>query len=266
VKKLTIFSAVFLLLSHNAIASPAGPVVSDRWGKTLIAIEFNEVFDRDLDAQDSSFTTYQIDELNQIYGVIGYQLYNADDFNISGYIKLGTAEITLEGANTQSVFPEKHEYEWGFLYGGGLNATFSHFGNMDIIVDAQYQRWQASLEKIEINDQEAILTEGKPDILYQEFQTAVLGQTFFDVGQGVDRFTIAPFAGIAASWIKIDTGDATYNTNSQSVKNLNTSAEQDDLISIVFGTELFAEGNFRFKVDGRYLAEEALSLSGQYEF
>ena len=226
--------------------------------KYSVSYEDNFIFDRDLETSGTT-TDAEVDATHQSYGKITVGL--MEHFNV--YTKLG--------ASTQSdykfVRPAIFEYETdaGFLWGLGASGAYKFSEGWKVAGDIQYNAWTADVDKVRYVGESASNIKN-PEITNQEFQVSGVILKDFEISDW--KTVVTPYVGV--SYLYFDTesdGTITFDIPSSATSiSDNWSVEGDDIINVIVGINAKAEENWNLYVEGRFIAETAISGGLTYAF
>jgi hypothetical protein len=258
-------SAIFTSVPSFAYASGIGDNIKPLGNlKVSVTVVDNIIFDKDYEG--IATIEANVDKMNEAYTKISLGL--GDYFNI--YTSLGAvtvAELTKELAGIY-----KHEYKTksGFLWGGGINAVFPIEEICFIGVDTHYIGWKADVDEVIDGGEKATNVAGKYE--HYEIQgTVYLGKRFdirgkFDYRGGSATVSLMPYIGGMYNYSKIDSdSDITWETTTTSVSTRGE-IKNDDKFGAVIGISMTVAESFLFNIEGRFIAENALTVSGSFRF
>ncbi|MDL1980949.1 MAG: hypothetical protein LWX02_05655 [Deltaproteobacteria bacterium] len=256
-------------------------------GKFSLGLEYDEVFDRDMDWKSGSLAATalgvtvsfplplpvdSIDDMeidsNRIFlkGTLGLHP------NVDMFVKLGMAS-----ANWEAKYGEKLEFEddWDFAWGVGAKVKiFETPGGLRFLGDAQYLRYkvdgdfkidgkdvdQELLEELRLVDPSATFSSDS-ETKIEEWQVALyVNQTFGN---------FSPYAGVKYSDFEIDSeleGSGQLWGIPYSLK-LQGDAEADDNFGIFLGTDIYLIPNLlSINIEARFIDETAGTFGLTYRF
>lgn len=255
-------------------------------GKFSLGLEYDGVFDRDMDWKSGSLTVtalgvtvtedlgdsledMEIDS-NRIFlkGTLGLHP------NVDMFVKLGMASANWEAKG----FPdEKFEFEddWDFAWGVGVKVKlFETPGGLRFLGDAQYLSYkvdgdfkidgkdfdQGILEELRSMDPTATFSSDS-EVEIEEWQVALyVNQTFGN---------FSPYAGVKYSDFEADSelkGSGQLFVTPYSLK-LKGDAEADDNFGIFLGTDIYVIPNLlSINIEARFIDETAGTFGLTYRF
>ena len=263
-------------------------------GKFSLGLEYDGVFDRDMDWKSGSVTStgpgggtvteslpderesiqdMEVDS-NRIFlkGTLGLHP------NVDMFVKLGMASTNWEAMLKEPEYPdEKFEFEddWDFAWGIGAKIKiFETPGGLRFMADGQYLSYKVDGDvKVDGKDLDQLILEefrlwdpmatfsSDSEIEIKEWQVALyVNQTFGN---------FSPYAGIKYSECDVDfelngSGQLSGDPYSMKVKG---DAEADDNFGIFLGTDIYVIPNqLSINIEGRFLDETAGTIGVNYRF
>lgn len=262
-------------------------------GKFALGLEYDGVFDRDMDWKSGSLTetglggTYtdpmpypgdSIDDMeldsNRIFlkGALGLHP------NVDIFVKLGMASANWEAKYKEPGYPdEKLEFEddWDFAWGIGAKVKiFETPGGLRFLGDAQYLSYKVDgdfkidgkdldqdiLEDLRSVDSNATFS-ADSQVEIKEWQVALyVNQTFGN---------FSPYAGVKYSECDVDVefkGSGQFLGDTYSLK-VEGDAEADDNFGIFLGTDIYVIPNLlSINIEARFIDETAGTFGLTYRF
>lgn len=263
-------------------------------GKFSLGLEYDGVFDRDMDLKSGSVTSTgpgggtvtepmlapgeSIDDMeidsNRIFlkGTLGLHP------NVDMFVKLGMASANWEAMSKEPGYPdEKREFEddWNFAWGVGAKVKiFETAVGLRFLADAQYLSYKVDgdfkkggkgfdqfvLEKLRLYDPMATFSSDS-EIEIKEWQVALyVNQTFGN---------FSPYAGVKYSECDVDfefKGSGQFLGNPYFLK-LKGDAEADDNFGIFLGTDIYIIPNqLSVNIEARFIDETAGTIGVNYRF
>ncbi len=252
-------------------------------GKFSLGLEYDGVFDRDMDWKSGSVTMTipsgtntesfpspgdSIDDMeidsNRVFlkGALGLHP------NVDMFVKLGMASANWEAKG----FPdEKFEFEddWDFAWGVGVKVKlFETPGGLRFLGDAQYLSYKVDGDfKIDGIDLEEVFQLMDPtfsadsEVEIKEWQVALyVNQTFGN---------FSPYAGVKYSEYDVDfefKGSGQFLGDPYSMK-IEGDAEADDNFGIFLGTDIYVIPNLlSINIEARFIDETAGTFGLTYRF
>jgi len=258
-KAIAMFFIIQLCTAPVSFAAPVVDSVEPLGNMNYsVSAEHNFIFERNLETS-GSITEAENDDTNQAYGkvTIGIQ----ENFNCYG--KIGT----VLASKYKFIQPTMHEYETdtGLLWGAGFTGLYEFEAGWKVAGEVQANFWYADIDELRYAGQTASNI-SNPEVKNHEIQaTAVLIKDFILETQNM---TVSPYVGVGYQYFKTETDDSvTFNIPSQVASISNSwDIENDDVINIVTGITVMAMDNLKFYVEGRFLAETAITTGLTYLF
>jgi hypothetical protein len=258
-------------------------------GKFSLGLEYDGVFDRDMDWKSGSLTVTGPDgtvtesfpfpgdriedmeiDSNRVFlkGALGLHP------NVDIFLKLGMADANWEAKYNEPGYPdEKIEFEddWDFAWGIGAKIKiFETLGGLRFMADGQYLSYKVDgdvkdfdsdvLEELQLLDPTATFSSDSETEI-EEWQVALyVNQTFGN---------FSPYAGVKYSEYDLDfefkgSGQVLGNPYSLKVKG---DAEADDNFGIFLGTDIYVIPNLlSINIEARFIDETAGTFGLTYRF
>lgn len=251
-------AAIFILSSFNlSYAAGLGPIRPLGNMKLAAGVENDFVFSRRIKAV-TDVTGGEIKESNNNFLLLGVGV--TDYVNI--YAKLGAGNLSEQlkwsGISSQQAI----DYNYGFIWGVGMNALYEFKNNFGLGLDTQFNMGTNKAKSISgTSDPEFI--DGRGPITTYEFQIAPYASYDFKVN---DNLKIMPYLGGYYSFYKIHKGilfadyaNDEFSTEDEKVRTKNK-------VGPLVGIESMFFNRVSFKIEGRFVAETAISTSLTYNF
>ena len=261
-KKLLMASIIAVVLSIGSLANAAG--IGDTIeplgnGKVSVSIINNNILEKDYEPS-GNVTKANLDEMNETYAKIAI---GAGD-NLNLYVMLGminSAELTEDWTQASTNYTTKFETDSDFLWGLGSSSAYE-FGNKYFIgSDFHYIAWEADVDKIEESGESATNIKGGYE--YYELQGSIYAGKRFESSPEI---SLIPYAGFFYNYSEIESdGDITCETTTAYYTHKGD-IENDDKFGIMLGANMEIAKSFLLNVEGRFIAEEAFTISGTYKF
>lgn len=263
-------SALFVLLlfqSATVFAAPAGS------GKTLaqrdyaIGFEYNTIFEKEMKpVNPAEYTDSLIKGSDQFSGTLTYGFFNNGRFSMDVSGKVGVADLSIQSTDTTFFRTEKIEYEQGFLWGAGGRVAYQFKNQLSVSLNGQYNQWHADFNEIKYNGETGYNVLGSNKARVTEFQAAVL--LTWEVKNKQTGLTFVPYAGPSLNITDVHTGDLSYETNTITSSTLDAGMKRaSDPYGLIIGLEIYGfNEHLKLSIEGRFLYEEALTLSLHYNF
>lgn len=247
-----IFMVLLFITSPKSFAASMGDAITPiEQGKLTATVEYTHVFERDGDVAG-----WEFDEYDQIYANIAYGVANA----VKIYTRLGIADMSLNGVTSLQESTEQ-EYDFGFLWGGGISGNLKLENNWFIGFDAQFTRWDTDIDSASVNGVSAISLSG--DIKNQEWQVALYGGKNIEIGIGQTIFT--PYIGIKLALVKTDVDGVTYSTPTSAYA-LSGTLKNDTKFGVSPGANLKFNDNIKANIEGQFVDETGVTVGLTYKF
>ncbi|MBI1979755.1 MAG: hypothetical protein HY593_00250 [Candidatus Omnitrophica bacterium] len=262
--------AVTLLSNSYLHAASVGSGRTIPQGQLAVGAEYNHIFDKDMDPKTKGLDGYdsmEIDESNQVYGVISYGLFQNDRLAADLSVKLGAGDLVTQGVDGTFFNKERIEYDMGFLWGIGGKVGIQFDKGWSLSLHAGYDAWESDLDSITYSGEKAFNVEGAKTAKVSEFQAAILFNFHLDMKES-NGMVFVPYVGPVFDWMRVKTGRISYETASFTSTNTATGAKDaKDNVGVVVGADVFCFNDaLKLNVEGRFISEEALSVSLRYRF
>lgn len=235
-------------------AGSLGPIEPLGALKPAISVEYNGVYDRDLE-ESGTMTGGEINASSQFYvqGALGL----ADWANI--YARLGTANLEQK-INWNNGRNQTIKYDYGLLWGVGGNALHNLGNNFGIGGDMQFNMWFTDADSISGTNSPTFTDKGS--LKNYEFQTAAYFTYIYEMGAASK---IVPYLGGYYSYFKanIDKSIVFQDNDTQYTAD---DSKGDDLFGLLVGTDVSFNENMSFKLEGRFIAETAFTAGMTYKY
>lgn len=247
------FVASICPLASALSVGPIEPVGNLKWS---LSAEDNYTINRDLEIT-GTLTKAETKNINQAYAKFTIGL--GEYFNLYGKIGASTGSkysFTDAGTNID------YETDTSLFWGVGGTGTYKFAQTWKLIGDIQYNAWDENVDKATYGG-----TAGSgitnPGIENQEFQATALVAKDFTLGTGT---VLTPYVGMAYVYYKTETeGTITYTVPTGTVTN-NWSLEGNDSVSAIVGLKAKLNNNWNGYIEGRFIAENAVSGGLSYNF
>ncbi len=266
-RKIILISLFIFVLSLPSIGKAAtvgnSAETQGGLGKYSIGIEYDSVFSRNLDDQDSNAVT---NDITGNYGAVLVRGAVGVHTNVDLFLKLGmaNANVTVNYPTSSSV--RKVEYEGGYkfpAYGIGAKAKlFEPMEGLRVMGDAQIFYTEVD-NTIKVDGKEyktynPSTSSYSSKSKFQEFQVALY------VNQTMGQFS--PYLGIKYSDLK-GTVENNFTYTTGSTGSGRGDVKGDSNFGIFLGTDIYAISNqLSINVEGRFLDEIAGTLGLNYRF
>lgn len=236
-------------------------------GKFSLGLEYDGVFDRDMDwdsgsmtiigqqvesfpAQGDSVEDIEIDS-NRVFvkGTLGLHP------NVDIFVKLGMAGANWEAKYKETGAPdEKIEFEddWDFAWGIGAKVKiFETQGGLRFLGDAQYLAYKVEGD-VKLAGEKIPFADSETEI--EEWQVALyVNQTFGN---------FSPYAGVKYSDLEMD-----WELDLAGILKIKGEAEADDNFGIFLGTDIYVISDLlSINIEARFIDETAGTLGLTYSF
>ncbi|MDD5634198.1 MAG: hypothetical protein PHW46_02865 [Candidatus Omnitrophica bacterium] len=251
-----------VMTTVHARASSVGSPETQGQGKVATAVEWDYIFDRDLDfikaARPSGHENdrplnFRIDKGYNLAGKISYGLFKTMDI----YIKLGIANYSLKGdvfiGDTKKV-EEKLLARNAFLYGGGFKLAYELKDGWIVGCDAQYLTSDHELDFSATSIPSGTVTTAKYyDCWIQEWHAAPY------IAKRISDFAL--YAGGRYSDLRLS-----QKNPSDPRRWDNLIFDADYNIGVFTGIDWKFRDSFKLNVEGRFVDETAMSVVATYIF
>ena len=251
-----------VITTVSARAASVGSPKTQGQGKVAAAAEWSYIFDRDLDFikatrppghDNDKPINFRIDKGYNLVGKISYGLFNVMDI----YIKLGIANYNLKGdvfVGDVKKVEEKLSARNAFLYGGGFKLAYELKDGWIAGCDAQYLTSDHELDFRATSIPSGAVTSAKYyDCWIQEWHAAPY------IAKKIADFT--PYVGGRYSDLRLSQRKP---NDPRRWDNLIFNADYN--IGVFTGIDWNPGNSFKLNVEGRFVDETAMSVSGAYGF
>ncbi|MBI5614247.1 hypothetical protein HY947_04950 [Candidatus Gottesmanbacteria bacterium] len=232
---------------HRADAAPVGnianPVLEKGEHGIKIGVDNDFVFKRELDVPDESVEleadfhsaklSYTIAEKADVYVLLGM---------------MNNALVSATDGSTEVLYDVDSSFTWGV---GATLLAYETEGGFRAGIDGKYRSASPEVSKVTVDGTDYSLTDSEAE--YSEWQVA------FAVSQQMGKF--APYAGVKYSDIKTKAkatvSGTLYETEERGSKNT---------VGPFVGLSFLPNENISLNVEGRFVDEEAVSVSLAYKF
>jgi len=259
--KIIIFVAVALLVIAFAgigYASSLGPVEPLGPMKVGVGVEYNGIYSRDLDiSQSEGVADDEVKLSNQGYVELAMGI--TDWCN--AYARLGTANMK-EKINWDFGRNQTINYNNGLLWGIGSNALYNMGNNFGIGGDIQFNMWFTDGSSVSGSNSPTFTQKGSLSVT--DFQTAIyLTYTYEPPGT---TSKIIPYIGGYYSRFNIHWRKSTIYTDGTYIYTSEGNTRSKDDFGALVGINIPVSENFSYKLEGRFIAENAMSIGAKYKF
>lgn len=226
-----------------------------RWN-FAVSLEDDLIFKRDLETT-GSLEEAELENANRLYANLMLGL--SDYYNL--YTKLGI----ITGSEYHFAAPTVIDYETdpGFFGGLGMTGTYEFAGGYKLAGDVQVNAWVVDANSVKRAGSSATSLSGTQINNYELKTSALLLKDF---NLPTHNVIVTPYTGIGISYFKTETdGTISYIINPFMYSN-SWSLGSDDIFSIITGLSAEVADNWKVSLEGRFLAETALSGSVTYLF
>jgi len=218
--------------------------------KYAISVEDNFIFGRDLEA-DSGKTEANTDDTQQVYGKVTFGW--TDNFNV--YTKLGSVLSSKYRFATPSTF--EYETDAGLLWGVGMTGMYEVMDDFKAGAEIQFNSWEVDVEEVRwVGVPGTSIT--NPQINNYELQ--VTGVLLYDYALPDIKTVLSPYVALGYQYFSSETDDTiSFSTATQGNTTDNWEVENEDVFLIVTGINVKYMDNLKLSLEGRFMAETALS-------
>lgn len=246
-----------LVCFNFSYAADLGPIRALGNKKICIGIENDYVFSRPLKAK-VDIVGGKIKESNRNSMLLGLGV--TDYFNV--YTRLGggnlSENVKWAGGPEQTI-----DYKYGFIWGVGVNASYALKNNFGLGLDAQFDMASNKAKSISGSSDPVFDDGGKGTI--KIYETQIAPYLTYDI-KIKDDIKIMPYLGGYYSFYNIykgiafvDMEDNFFTTEDEKIRNKNK-------LGVLGGIEISFLKRLSLKIEGRFLAETAVSTSLKYKF
>ena len=255
IKIFIVAAIVFIGVDVACYAGSIGPVEPLGPMKVEISGEYNEIFGRDLEISDD-VTGDEVKSSGQGYVELALGL--TDWCN--AYARVGFAnlkeEINWDFGRNQTI-----QYSNGFLWGIGSNALHDIGNNFGVGGDIQFNMWFADGDSISGTNSPTLTQKGS--LMVTDFQTAAYLTYTYE--HDMD-YKIIPYLGGYYSRFNIHYRENTIYTDDTYIYTAEGDTKGKDNFGVLLGINIPVLKNFSYKLEGRFIAETAMSVGAKYRF
>lgn len=245
-----------LSLAFSVQAAQVGSMVSvplDIMEEERLSINAEGSVISEIDLDTKNGISSSVDESTQIGLKIAYGITEG----VSFYGKIGMADWSIKNST-----PMTTEYENAPYYGGGISYMYRSESNVIVGGDIQYiMQSEVNVDSITYNNTAATNITGL-DGDFTTMQISVL--LGYDLVLGEDM-NIVPYGGITYSQFEYKSQAGSFTAGS-TINQAAQSLDSDDILGFVIGTSLKMGNNLDVNIEGRFVAESALSIGFNYRF
>ena len=244
-------------MSGICYAAGLGPVEPLGAKKCDIGVEYNAIIDRDLDTSGGVKKGNDV-ESSQAYAKMIFGV--GDYFNVYG--KLGAADFE-EKITWKSDYDNRSQtldYGSGRLWGVGGNGLYDFGNNVGVGGDVQFDMWFNEIDSVTATNVTAFSDAGS--LKNYEFQASLYTTYTFTPAED---FKFIPYAGGYYSYFKSAVGDAIKYADTMYNYTL-VDLEGEDSFGLLVGANVAALKNFSLNIEGRFIAETAVTAGLSYRF
>ncbi len=264
-KKLLATGTAIIALAICSVANAAGigdsiePLGKEKGSISLIN---NTVLDRDYEPT-GTFTKVNLDEMKETYAKITVGV--SDDLNLYGILgKINFAELTADWTEASVDYITKFKMDSDFLWGMGINNVYKVEDEsfIDFIgTDLHWMGWETDIDEIDLNGTSATNIKGTCE--YSEIQGAMYIGKHFDFSSEI---SYKPYMGALYNYSKIKISPApTYTAGGSNYTHV-VSIDNADKFGVALGTNVEINKSFVFNIEGRFITETAMTISGTFKF
>jgi hypothetical protein len=258
--RIVLTGAILLVLAcfNFSYAASLGPIRPLGHMKASIGLEEDFVFSRPLKAKvDITGAKIKNSNSNSLLLALGITDY------VNVYTRLGGTNLS-ENLKWSGGAQETIDYQYGFLWGVGANASYTFKNNFGVGLDVQFDMTSSKPKKISGTNSPAFAEGGKPTV--KTYETQIAPYLTYDI-KVKDNLSFMPYLGGYYSFYNIykgvafvdSTGPGQYTTEDEKIRNKNK-------LGVLAGCEILFAKQLSLKIEGRFLAETAISTSLNYRF
>lgn len=227
--------------------------------KLIIDVTVSKIIGREL--SNSNSDSNKLSGGDEEYVRLSYAY--SDSFQ--PYLKAGSSYLEQESKNEDISGMGKrdleYEYDRGLGYGGGVCGIIPLKDSLFFGYDGQYVISGHDIKNIVHSGEDAAQEEGK--IRFKDWHTALYLANDFDISRNL---IITPYAGLRYSKADLDIKkNIRYVVSEGAVESTGTTESENNL-GIFAGIDSSFYDKFNLGVQGRFLDETAVSLTGKVKF
>ena len=255
-KRALIFMVIGLVcVSMAAVcrAGGSGPVEPLGTAKFALSGEYNGVFDMDL-KKNGDITGGEVEESHQGYAKLAVGV--SDNVNL--YARLGAANLEekLKWNNSTS---HTIKYDNGLLWGIGGNGVYDFGNNFGIGGNLQLDAWFTDADSISGDNSPTFVNKGS--LNNYEFQTSLYLKYTYNLG-----VKLTPYAGGYYSYFNSKIDKTIRYQDSNATTYTPGDMKNDDNFGLLAGVDIAATDKIVLNVEGRFIAETAVTGAVSYKF
>lgn len=249
---MVIVGAFLMVFAATALAASLGDAVTAlEQGKVSITSEYTHVFDRDFNEASE-----KVDKYDQGYLNIGYGITE----NLKLYTKLGIADMNIKGETSLNE-TTKEEYDFGFLWGGGISGNIRLQSDYIVGFDAQYTAWNTDFDAITVNGEAGTKLAGKLE--NSELQGTLYAGKEICIGNSDKK--LFPYIGIKLARFESECKGLSFETSTTAYVGTGTS-KNDNSLGVVVGASLKMSENLKANIEGQFMDETGVTGGLTYIF
>ena len=251
--KRALFVFLFMLLCSTPLVF--GAAITDSMEplgnmKYAVSVEDNFIFERDLDTEGGK-TEAITNDTHQIYGKITFGW--TDNFNL--YTKLGSVLASKYRFTTPRIY--KYETGAGFLWGVGIAGMYEIMDNFKAGADVQFNSWQVDIDEVTwVGVPGLNITNTK----INNYELQATGVLLYDYAMPDIKTVVSPYVALGYQYFNTETDSTiSFTTANQGSATDDWDLDNEDVFLVVTGVNIKYMDNLKLSVEGRFIAETAIS-------
>jgi len=229
---------------------PLGPM------KVSITAEDNDIYKMNLISPgDPTITDIHLKTSNQGYAELALGITEWNNV----YMKFGTANLSY-WINSDNGRSQVIKYNYGLMWGIGTDAFYEIVDNFGLGADVQFNTWHTNADTITGSKSTTFIQKGSLSVY--DFQTAV----YLAYNYHLSTDTLTPYVGGYYSRFKVNIDKAIEFQDPNFVYVQDASMKSKDNFGLLAGLSVTATENISLKLEGRFIAENAISFGANYKF
>jgi len=218
--------------------------------KYAVSVEDNFIFERELKS-DAGRTECKVDDTQQIYGKVTFGW--TDNFNLYG--KFGSVLSSKYRFKTPATY--EYETDSAFLWGAGMTGIYEVMDDFKAGAEVQFNSWQVDVDEVRWV---GVAGSNITNTEINNYEVQVTGVLIYDYELPDIKTVASPYVAAGYQYFSTETDDTmSFNTVDQGSSTDHWDMENDDVFVIVTGINIKYKDNLKLSVEGRFLAETAMS-------
>lgn len=218
--------------------------------KYAVSVEDNFTFERDLETKGGK-TDAITSDIHQIYAKLTFGW--AENFNL--YTKLGSVLSSKYRFTTPAMY--EYKTDTGFLWGVGMTGMYEVMDDFKAGAEVQFNSW-----RVDVDEVNWVGVPGSnianPQINNYELQAT--GVLLYDYAMPDIKTVVSPYVALGYQYFSTETdGIISFTTVANGNSSDSWDLENDNVFLIATGVNVKYMDNLKLTVEGRFIAETAIS-------